>query len=384
MSTETSDRPKLVIADSTRPKLVQEGKPLEKPVSSLGSANASKPKYRLVVGGEDENEPLPDDPEQEYFSNYNYNYNHNNNNYNSNYRGGGRGYYRGGRNNSYGGGGRYGGYGMRPHGGTRRKIIKNPKAPGLIHSRIVIGNEDGEVDYPEEQIDEAQNHHRIESMDVEQIIPQTYNAELHSIESMEGVVSLDAKEPLVVMDGANVAHAYADVATGKSRGEPDFFGLQVAANYFLEAGVRVLIVLPAPWFRVKPQATDLNKDNAMMVTEKVEILRGLKEQGLLVTSPPRDDDDAYALTIARRERDRAKERGDGGAGYVLSNDMFRDAIGRDAGLEHWLKEDFGRMSYAFCDLGTMNEFGQHELDFIPNPRHPMVAEIERQRHSTHQ
>lgn len=122
----------------------------------------------------------------------------------------------------------------------------------------------------------------------------------------------------------------------------------------------------------------------MMLTDKVEVLTSLKEQGLLVASPPRDDDDAYALTIARREKERAKERGDGGAGYVLSNDMFRDAMGRDPHMEHWLKEDWGRISYAFCNLGTMNEFGQQELDFIPNPRHPMVAEIERQRHSTHQ
>lgn len=252
MSAETSDRPKLVQSDSSRPKLVQEGKPLEKPTPTLATSNASKPKYRLVVGGEDENEPLPDDPEQTQYSSYS-------SNYSSTYRGGGRGYHRGGRNYSYRGGGRYGGYGARAHGGTRRKIIKNPKAPGLIHSRIVIGKEEGEEDYPEERIDEEQNHHRIQSMEVEEIIPQTYNAELHSIESMEGVVCLDAKEPLVVMDGANVAHAYADVATGKTRGEPDYYGLQVAANYFLEAGIRVLIVLPASWFRVKPQATDANK-----------------------------------------------------------------------------------------------------------------------------
>merc|ERR1712224_970917 len=138
-----------------------------------------------------------------------------------------------------------------------------------------------------------------------------------------------------------------------------------------------LIVLPAPWFRVKAQANDPNKDNALMVTDKVEVLRSLKEKGLLVAAPPRDDDDAYALTIARRERDRAKTRECGGSGYVLSNDMFRDAMARDADMEHWLKEDWGRISFAFCDLGTMNENGQKELDFIPNPRHPMIAEVER-------
>ena len=119
-----------------------------------------------------------------------------------------------------------------------------------------------------------------------------------------------------------------------------------------------------------------------MLTEKVEALTALKEKGLLVAAPPRDDDDAYALTIARREHVRAKERGEHGGGHILSNDMFRDAMARgDADLEQWLQREWGRISFAFCDLGTMNDHGQTELDFIPNPRHPMVSEIERKRHA---
>jgi hypothetical protein len=114
----------------------------------------------------------------------------------------------------------------------------------------------------------------------------------------------------------------------------------------------------------------------MMLTEKVEALTKMKEQGLLVAAPPRDDDDAYALTIARR----AQARGQGG-GFVLSNDMFRDAMARDPDLEQWLQREWGRISFAFCDLGTMNDHGQSELDFIPNPRHPMVSDVERQRHA---
>jgi len=293
----------------------------------------------------------------------------------------------GGRYNYRGGGGRFGGYGN----GTRRRIIKNPKAPGLIDSRIVIGSENG-GDYPDEEIDEEKHHHRIQSTaDVEHIIPQTYNLDLHSLESMEGVVSLESAEPLVIMDGANVAHAFADIATGKTRGEPDYYGLVVAANYFLAAGMRVLIVLPAPWFRVKaPPVTEKKEDEkpeedaekkAMMIqNDKVEILRDLKEQGLLVASPPREDDDSFPVTIANKERLRAKDAGEGG-GYVLSNDHFRNAAGRDPSIDQWLNQEWGRISFAFCDLGTKDEDGNRELDFIPNPRHPMVADIERQRHA---
>ena len=101
-------------------------------------------------------------------------------------------------------------------------------------------------------------------MEVDEIIPSTYNEELHQIERMEGVESLEAKEPLIVLDGPNVAYAYADAMAGLSKSgsgkrEPDNRGLLVAANYFLEGGVRVLIVLPAPWFRRKPRDNDENR-----------------------------------------------------------------------------------------------------------------------------
>jgi len=371
---------KLVTSDSSRPKLVQEGKPLAAPASQ-----SAKPKYRLVVGGEDENEPLPDDPDQQHPSNF----------YRGGrgYHGGGRGYYRGGGRRY--GGGRYGGYRGRGYGGygngTRRRIIKNPKAPGLIDSRIVIGEENG-GEYPDEEIDEEKHHHRIQSTaDVEHIIPQTYNPDLHSLESMEGVVSLESPENLVIMDGANVAHAFADIATGKTRGEPDYYGLVVAANYFLAAGMRVLIVLPAPWFRVKGQSLTEKKEDdkvdeeaekkEMAQNDKVEILRDLKEQGLLVAAPPREDDDSFPVTIANKERIRAADVGEGG-GYVLSNDHFRNASGRDPSVDQWLNQEWGRISFAFCDLGTKDEDGNRELDFIPNPRHPMVADIERQKHAS--
>jgi hypothetical protein len=154
--------------------------------------------------------------------------------------------------------------------------------------------------------------------------------------------------------------------------------------------------------------------NSMMLTDQVEILNDLKARGLLVMAPPRDDDDAYALTIARREHYRFRNvtnteestsltptsasdgsqhcpqpqpangpSGDNvmtGSAHVLSNDMFRDAMARDPELEPWLNQG-GRISFAFCDLGSKNDYGDKELDFIPNPRHALVSEIERQRHA---
>jgi Zc3h12a-like Ribonuclease NYN domain len=196
------------------------------------------------------------------------------------------------------------------------------------------------------------------------------------LERMEGVESLDAKGPLVVVDGANIAYAYADAMHNNK--EPNSRGIQIAANYFLSVGVRVTIVIPAPWFRAKPRADHSN--SALMVTDQLQVLQDLKARGLLVASPPRDDDDAYALTIARREQVRATQRGEGG-GFVLSNDMFRDAVARDASLEEWLKQ--GRVSYAFVDMGNLDDHGDVVLDFIPNPRHALVTWTEEQHRSIH-
>jgi hypothetical protein len=115
----------------------------------------------------------------------------------------------------------------------------------------------------------------------------------------------------------------------------------------------------------------------------------------------KDDDDAYALTIAMRENSRARRRQHGPA-YVLSNDLFRDAQQRDAlqqrqywhvnsgttggstSLKEWLMHGDdpslgpGRISYSFADMGRMDDHGDRQLDIIPNPRHPLVAWIEQQ------
>jgi hypothetical protein len=120
----------------------------------------------------------------------------------------------------------------------------------------------------------------------------------------------------------------------------------------------------------------------MMETAQLDILNHLNDQGLIVSSPPADDDDAYALTIARREERRAlRQRNGEGPGFVLSNDMFRDAQARDSNgiLEQWLNKGRdesigpGRISYTFCDMGTIDDHGDRILDFVPNPRHPFVV-----------
>ena len=152
------------------------------------------------------------------------------------------------------------------------------------------------------------------------------------------------------------------------------------------------------------------------MSPQLEILHGLREQGLLCAAPANDDDDSYSIMLARREDARAARRRGGGqtsskssneekkpkslleqgGGFVLSNDQFRDAQSRDriasapSGLDEWLEGKKkgssrlkdrihnipGRISYSFGDVGSMDQYGDPKYDLVPNPRHPLIEEIE--------
>jgi Zc3h12a-like Ribonuclease NYN domain len=301
---------------------------------------------------------------------------------------------------------------------------------------------------------QQQNHHHHQHHHEMQFAPHRTHIEIGSdtrpTERMEGVVVPDNEArlrfaPLVVLDGANIAYSYADMVHGdrgsggyrRHRLEPDARGLSVACQYFLNAGIRVLVVLPAPWLRQNIVVNDSNNDQHQQ--QRLQILHELRQAGLLVMAPPTDDDDAYCLTIARRENARL----DRGPAYVMSNDLFRDAQAREeelaaaaaaggsqieanaelilgtwlsvggkpggggdgsggAGIavantasslqkgqqqqsqhRHRQQEEAaptgpGRISYTFVDMGQLDDYGDRQLDIVPNPRHPLIAWIEAQ------
>eukprot|EP00985_Skeletonema_marinoi_P032371 scaffold39118_cov206-Skeletonema_marinoi.AAC.4 len=238
-----------------------------------------------------------------------------------------------------------------------------------------------------------------------------------------------AKSPLIVIDGANIAYNYAESLDPSSsletnnynqsrynKRQPNPHGIRLAIEYFLSRKCRVTAVVPTSWYRLRPRSK--NEGDAKMVTDEVDELRSLREQGFLVACPPGDDDDAYSIALARREEDRQKHKAtttafheddammdddeDGGlipesllGGFVLSNDFFHDAVrreeqarkdhhqfysagvsslsGRKSSLREWLKQN--RISYSFANVGQIFQ-GQVEMEFLPNPRHPLIECIE--------
>jgi hypothetical protein len=236
--------------------------------------------------------------------------------------------------------------------------------------------------------------------------------------------------PLVVLDGANIAYNYSDCLNPNRESQtrqPDPRGISIAIEYFLQHDCRVQAVVPVSWYRLKPRPADRyhldnrsrgDSSDARMVTEEVEELRGLRRGGFLVAVPPGDDDDAYAMALARREDDRvleqrvcARRRDDGTigmmvddetsssrhhlplGGYVVSNDMFHDAIRRDdighyrqnqlllplnarpVFLKGWLARK--RISYSFANVGTTSQSDDRiRLDFVPNPRSDLIEAID--------
>ena len=248
-------------------------------------------------------------------------------------------------------------------------------------------------------------------------VPHRHHIEIGApppTERMEGV-TLGALGPLVVMDGANLAYAYADALgggtsygqqPGRGRGklEPNVMGIQVAVQYF-SRHVRVLVVLPASYVKIKPRDGSTTS-NAHMETEQWDLLQQLKQEGKLVLAPPTDDDDAYVLTIGLRECTRQQQKQDQDqqqqqhlphflGAYCLSNDLYRDAQDRNPRLREWLNgnsrggtqqqqqhkqqhQQQGRISFAFVDMGQVDDHGERVLDIVPNPRHDIVSWIEQQ------
>lgn len=186
--------------------------------------------------------------------------------------------------------------------------------------------------------------------------------------------------------------------------------------------IRPYVVL-ARRYQLKPRPSDHHhlqnrsqgESDAKMVTEEVEELRRLRQQGFLVACPPGDDDDAYALALAQREEDRLLEHLGGRqqsdeamtmedddddettqqqqllksvlGGYVVSNDFYHDAIRHDERKQHrypprhplnmrppslksWLKKH--RVSYSFANVGMAAAGGELQLEFLPNPRNDLI------------
>jgi Zc3h12a-like Ribonuclease NYN domain len=276
---------------------------------------------------------------------------------------------------------------------------------------------------------------------------------------MEGVEDHEPKPPQVVIDGANIAYAYAEAlesshsSSNQSRRQPDARGIEEAVSYWVRAGLRCVVVLPQPWHArfMTPRSNALQDfDDHNHAHRWMSLFSRLQGQNQthcqLILAPSRDDDDAYTITVAQRENRRANERvttlginlphllssaistsaggfstskamvsnlvyGSGfGPAFILSNDHFRDAQARDASgsLGRWLNEGTdhgilaltnavvsarnwtspsasvlgdnvlgpGRISFTFGNLGRLDDHGDPVLDFIPNPRHPLVASVE--------
>ena len=99
-----------------------------------------------------------------------------------------------------------------------------------------------------------------------------------------------------------MAYAYADALGGynnsphynnnnnnnKKRLQPNLVGIQVACDYFAASslGIRVLVVLPASYYRIKPR----NAGGGLVETDQWDILERLKQEGKLAMAPPTDDE----------------------------------------------------------------------------------------------
>lgn len=314
--------------------------------------------------------------------------------------------------------------------GTAAAATQRQKQPFKLKTRLVIGDvthEDDEVMGDTHTHQVQTGHHHYGQNHTCHTHHQQHDYTLGATHSHNNLQTEATHQkppipsPLIVIDGANIAYNYAESLdpsasslqhnhnnNRRHKRQPNPRGIRLAIDYFLKNQCRVQAVVPTSWYRLRPR--DKNEGDAKMVTDEVEELRSLREQGFLVACPPGDDDDAYAIALARRESENRPNNRSGSddammsidddddtgfpatllGGYIVSNDFFHDAVrreeqsdraeqhlnslrGRKSTLREWLNQH--RISYSFANVGQTFH-GQVELEFLPNPRHPLIECID--------
>jgi hypothetical protein len=249
---------------------------------------------------------------------------------------------------------------------TNHNNIPSPKkrtTAAKLKTKFTIGSSDDDNDYHHETYDDVSMNidhterqdayndaHLHQSHDHRHISSFEYNNQNQSshgyndnheeermIQRME-IEDILPKPPLIVLDGANIAYAYVQTfqstpslssttssknkrhgATNSSSTtlEPNALGIKLAVEYFLQAGCRVQVVVPAYWIRTKQQ-----HHHHPIETQHMQILHHLQQENILCCSPPTDDDDAYCIAIARREDGRSRLRRKGRHGTIINSAIF--------------------------------------------------------------
>lgn len=100
-------------------------------------------------------------------------------------------------------------------------------------------------------------------------------------------------KPLVVLDCANIGWSY-----GIHRF--NVHGVILAIQYFQQLDIEIQAFIPVSYLRLKPRlSTDDSRENALMVTDEVELLTQLTNNSIVTIVPAGDNDDAYILNYAR-------------------------------------------------------------------------------------
>lgn len=192
----------------------------------------------------------------------------------------------------------------------------------------------------------------------------------------------------VVLDVANIglsttARPNVDPITGKNT--LDVQAIEIAIDFFLALGVRVIAFLPAAFVKQrlvlakcaakKNNASHSYESNACMVTDDWERLFGLVAARIITLVPAGADDDLYILHYAKRH-----------CCFIVSNDFYADHIKRlecthgrplAAGLRLWIETN--RSSFAFVHEQRLETqlVMSHSYQFMLTPTSALSLAMER-------
>ncbi|KAK8799524.1 hypothetical protein WA158_006073 [Blastocystis sp. Blastoise] len=161
-------------------------------------------------------------------------------------------------------------------------------------------------------------------------------------------------KPLIVIDAPNVCMRHGTLSNIFSSQ-----GLKIALNYYRSRGHKVISFIPDYYLDAKRVAEKARlvqlgfkredgKKYQASIPDNLQLLRSLRDKGMLITTPSQDYDDSYCIRYAQNHD-----------GCIVSNDLYRDyidslPINKKNILRKWIRTHV--ISYTFI-----------ENEFLPNP-----------------
>lgn len=166
------------------------------------------------------------------------------------------------------------------------------------------------------------------------------------------ILNVPSVKQLIVLDALNICMAF---------GQHKLFacsGLKIAINYFKRMNCKVIAIIPEFYLKYNHKKKPIKKKKSksfsfkkykILKPDSVELLRRLREEKIIYTTPDGDYDDSYMIEFSRNHN-----------GIIVSNDRYNDSYKTRTARFKCCNKLMNSKSYSSYDI-KVNPFIQIHL-----------------------